>query len=298
MPVVTVLGLQVALLLSGAVLTETTFNWPGIGYELIHYLNNRDYIAVQGIITVFALVVVVSACSSTSSTPGSTRGCGTDGVAADRRSRSRVRRPCREARGVPRWIAVGGDRDHAVLRRDGGVRAAGSRRTASTSTRTPPASASPSSGATVGQHWFGTNVQSTDVLSRVIYGARTELEVVLLAVVFSLADRRAAGAALGLLRRAGGPGAGADHGRPVRVPLPAAGDRDRVPPVGQVRQRRRHRRLGHHRRLRPAVLPRGPQPRRQRSARSPTSRPRVRSARARAPSSAATCSRTWSRACR
>lgn len=58
-PVVTVMGLQAALLLSGAVLTEETFNWPGIGYTLIRYLNNRDYIAVQGIITVFALVVVV-----------------------------------------------------------------------------------------------------------------------------------------------------------------------------------------------------------------------------------------------
>jgi peptide/nickel transport system permease protein len=48
-----------ALLLSGAVLTETTFNWPGIGHTLILYLQNRDYPAVQGIIVVFALVVVV-----------------------------------------------------------------------------------------------------------------------------------------------------------------------------------------------------------------------------------------------
>jgi peptide/nickel transport system permease protein len=58
-PVVTVMGLQAALLLSGAVLTENTFNWPGIGQALLHYLNNRDYVAVQGIITAFALVVVV-----------------------------------------------------------------------------------------------------------------------------------------------------------------------------------------------------------------------------------------------
>lgn len=58
-PVVTVMGLQAALLLSGAVLTEQTFNWPGLGGQLISYLNNRDYTAVQGIITVFALVVVV-----------------------------------------------------------------------------------------------------------------------------------------------------------------------------------------------------------------------------------------------
>ena len=40
-------------------LTEQTFNWPGIGAELVRYLNERDYIAVQGIITIFALAVVV-----------------------------------------------------------------------------------------------------------------------------------------------------------------------------------------------------------------------------------------------
>jgi peptide/nickel transport system permease protein len=58
-PVVTVFGLQVAALLGGAVLTEETFNWPGVGNELVRYLNNRDYTAVQGIITAIALVVVV-----------------------------------------------------------------------------------------------------------------------------------------------------------------------------------------------------------------------------------------------
>lgn len=57
-PVITIIGLQAALLLSGAVLTEETFDWPGIGSQLIDYLNNRDYVAVQGIITVFALAVV------------------------------------------------------------------------------------------------------------------------------------------------------------------------------------------------------------------------------------------------
>ncbi|MGH9106873.1 MAG: ABC transporter permease [Acidimicrobiales bacterium] len=57
-PIITITGLQAALLLSGAVLTEVTFNWPGIGNELFMYLENRDYIAVQGIITVFALAVV------------------------------------------------------------------------------------------------------------------------------------------------------------------------------------------------------------------------------------------------
>ncbi len=58
-PVITVVGLQVALTLSGAVLTETTFNWPGLGTELINYIGRRDYIAVQGLVTFFAVVVVL-----------------------------------------------------------------------------------------------------------------------------------------------------------------------------------------------------------------------------------------------
>jgi peptide/nickel transport system permease protein len=59
-PVITIVGLTVALLLGGAVLTETTFNWPGLGHTLVVYLQNRDYTAVQGIVIVFALVVVVA----------------------------------------------------------------------------------------------------------------------------------------------------------------------------------------------------------------------------------------------
>ncbi|MFE2061286.1 ABC transporter permease [Streptomyces sp. NPDC059467] len=59
-PVVTVLGLQVAGLLGGAVLTETTFEWKGLGYELAHYLTARDFPAVQGIVALFAVVVAVT----------------------------------------------------------------------------------------------------------------------------------------------------------------------------------------------------------------------------------------------
>lgn len=58
-PVITVIGLQVALTLSGAVLTENTFNWPGLGTQLVQYVNGRDYVAVQGLVTFFALVVVL-----------------------------------------------------------------------------------------------------------------------------------------------------------------------------------------------------------------------------------------------
>lgn len=59
-PVVTVMGMQIALLLAGAVLTETTFEWKGIGYTLTQYLKARDFLAVQGIVTVIALVVGVT----------------------------------------------------------------------------------------------------------------------------------------------------------------------------------------------------------------------------------------------
>jgi peptide/nickel transport system permease protein len=58
-PVVTIVGLQFALLLSGAVLTETTFTWPGVGLSLYQFLQNRDYTGVQGLVTFYALFVVV-----------------------------------------------------------------------------------------------------------------------------------------------------------------------------------------------------------------------------------------------
>jgi peptide/nickel transport system permease protein len=58
-PVVTVMGLQVASLLGGAVLTETTFEWQGLGYRLAYYLQREDYVAVQGIVTAAAIVVAL-----------------------------------------------------------------------------------------------------------------------------------------------------------------------------------------------------------------------------------------------
>jgi peptide/nickel transport system permease protein len=58
-PVVTVMGLQFAALLGGAVLTEETFEWQGLGYTLTQYLIRRDFIAVQGIVTAIALIVAV-----------------------------------------------------------------------------------------------------------------------------------------------------------------------------------------------------------------------------------------------
>lgn len=58
-PVVTVMGLQIAGLLAGAVLTEETFEWQGIGYTLAQYLIKVDFIAVQGIVTAIAVIVAL-----------------------------------------------------------------------------------------------------------------------------------------------------------------------------------------------------------------------------------------------
>ena len=58
-PVVTAIGLQVSLLLAGAVLTETTFSWPGVGKWLIDAVGRRDYPVVQGAILLIALLVIV-----------------------------------------------------------------------------------------------------------------------------------------------------------------------------------------------------------------------------------------------
>jgi peptide/nickel transport system permease protein len=58
-PVVTIIGLQFALLLGGAILTERVFSWPGMGTAILRFLEARDYVGVQGIVTFFAIVVVV-----------------------------------------------------------------------------------------------------------------------------------------------------------------------------------------------------------------------------------------------
>jgi peptide/nickel transport system permease protein len=59
-PVITVIGLQIAMLLGGAVLTETTFEWKGLGFQLAHYLGARDFVAVQGIVAVLAVIVALT----------------------------------------------------------------------------------------------------------------------------------------------------------------------------------------------------------------------------------------------
>ena len=58
-PVVTVIGLQVGVLLGGAVLTETIFAWPGIGKWMVESISRRDYPAVQGGLLLIAAIVMI-----------------------------------------------------------------------------------------------------------------------------------------------------------------------------------------------------------------------------------------------
>lgn len=59
-PIVTVMGLQIALMMGGAILTETTFGWKGLGFMLAEYLTARDFVAVQGIVMLMAVIVAVT----------------------------------------------------------------------------------------------------------------------------------------------------------------------------------------------------------------------------------------------
>jgi len=58
-PVLTMMGLQFAALLAGAILTDTTFSWPGMGRLLVDRIYLRDYPTIQGVIVVYAFFVSV-----------------------------------------------------------------------------------------------------------------------------------------------------------------------------------------------------------------------------------------------
>jgi peptide/nickel transport system permease protein len=57
-PLITVLGLTFASLLGGAVMTEVTFSWPGLGNQLYQAISSRDYPTVQGLMVFFGAIVV------------------------------------------------------------------------------------------------------------------------------------------------------------------------------------------------------------------------------------------------
>ena len=59
LPVTTVIGLETGALLAGAVLTETVFTWPGVGSWMVTSVQNHDFIVVQSLVLIFAVIFLV-----------------------------------------------------------------------------------------------------------------------------------------------------------------------------------------------------------------------------------------------
>jgi len=58
-PIVTVIGLSVASLLSGAIVTELVFNYPGLGQLIVEAVRRRDFPLIQGVLVILALTTVL-----------------------------------------------------------------------------------------------------------------------------------------------------------------------------------------------------------------------------------------------
>jgi len=57
-PVVTLVGLELGLLLSGTVVTEVVFAWPGVGFLTVDAIVNQDYPVVQAAVTLLAIMFI------------------------------------------------------------------------------------------------------------------------------------------------------------------------------------------------------------------------------------------------
>ena len=58
-PILTVLGMQISMMLGGAVLTETIFSWPGMGRLIVDAIDKRDFVVVQGTVLFIAVIFVI-----------------------------------------------------------------------------------------------------------------------------------------------------------------------------------------------------------------------------------------------
>jgi peptide/nickel transport system permease protein len=58
-PVVTVVGLYMGILIGNSVLTEVVFNRPGLGKLIVGALNQRDYTMLQGMMVIYTIIVVI-----------------------------------------------------------------------------------------------------------------------------------------------------------------------------------------------------------------------------------------------
>jgi peptide/nickel transport system permease protein len=59
-PVVTIIGLQIPVLVGGSVILEQIFSLPGIGYYLVSAISQRDLTVIQGVVLISASIVILS----------------------------------------------------------------------------------------------------------------------------------------------------------------------------------------------------------------------------------------------
>ena len=89
-PILTVLGLTAAVLISGAVVTETVFGLPGVGSLVVSAVLRRDYPVIQGALLIIAALYVLINLPSTCSISSSIQGCATDDRYRNQRRRKRA----------------------------------------------------------------------------------------------------------------------------------------------------------------------------------------------------------------
>lgn len=60
LPLITIVAIRLGFMVSGAVLTETVFSWPGLGLTIYNSVNTRDYPVLQGIFLIITIIVVLT----------------------------------------------------------------------------------------------------------------------------------------------------------------------------------------------------------------------------------------------
>ena len=237
-PIVTVIGIGVALLIGGVVITETVFNIPGVGRLVVDAISKRDYPIIQGVILIFSGVyVLVNLLVDLTYTAARSEDPLLSVITAEpalvAAHGARAARSCAASRGAirPSWRAA---------RSSASSRCSRSRRRCSPATpitMQPAQRLRPPSEA----NWLGTDHLGRDVFARTVYGARVSLFVGISVAAMSIS----VGLFIGLLsgyfrkRRCGGDAA---DGRPDGDPGDPARDR-----AGRAHARQRlHRDRGDH----------------------------------------------------
>ena len=205
-PIVTVIGIGIALLIGGAVVTESVFAIPGLGRLTVDAILRRDYPVIQGIVLLFSFVYVlvnlmvdVTLHAARSEDPL---------LSVSTSARHRCRRASSSRRQLPDLLppvkirrgVLGFLRNHPTVAIGGALLLVmrpdrrSSRPGSGPSTR--PRSRRPSARACLPRdYWFGTDMLGRDIYSRVLYGARVSLTVGFsVAILASLA-----GLAIGLV---------------------------------------------------------------------------------------------------